>query len=110
MKFIRKLIPILAGLLGLWVMGSFVGVMFNLSNADFWTTSLMWSLLASLLVMPALVMVYHATGTPRKAASDQEGRKGASSPTIQRQPPFVSEEEEEGVLWSEGEKNRSTQE
>ena len=108
MKFIRKLIPILAGLLGLWVLGSFVGVMLNLSNAGFWTTSLMWSLLASLLVMPALVMVHHATGGTRKAASDH--KRSASRPTIQKQPPFVPDEEEEGVLWSEREKNRSARE
>jgi hypothetical protein len=105
MNTVRKLIPVLAGLVGLWVIGSFVGVMLNLSDADFWTTSLMWSLLTSLLVMPGLVVLHHAT--QRSGAGRQ---RTSSRPTIQKQPPFVPEQEEEGVLWPETEKRRSSPE
>lgn len=102
MKSIRKLIPILAILMGLWVMASFVGVMLNVSNADFWTTSLMWSLLASLLVMPALVMMHHAT---YEMPTTQEQPSGVAS-SVQNQPPFVPEEEEEGMLWPDSEEEK----
>jgi type VI protein secretion system component VasK len=113
MKIIRKLIPLLAGLVGIWVIGSFVGVMLNLSNADFWTRSLMWSLLASLLVMPGLVVLHHATQGRQKSVSDGEAssdeQSSSTHPSVQKQPPFVPEEEEEDVLWPETEKSRSPQ-
>ena len=114
MKIIRKLIPLLAGLVGIWVIGSFIGVMLNLSNADFWTRSLMWSLLASMLVMPGLVVLHHATQGRQKSVADGEAsadeQAASTSPSVQKQPPFVPEEEEEGVLWPKTEKSRSSQE
>jgi hypothetical protein len=106
MKFIRKLIPLLGILMGLWVIGSFGGVMLNLSNAEFWTTSLMWSLLASLLVMPALVMVYHASPRPEKRTSEPTQTVTSSA---EEQDPFVQEDDQEGALWPEAEKDHASQ-
>ena len=50
--------------MAIWVLSSFAGLMINPSNAEIWTTSLMWSLLSSLIVMPILVVVHHAFGVP----------------------------------------------
>ena len=61
MTIVRFLIPGLSALMGIWVVLSFAGVMFNPGNAGFWTTSLVSALLASVLVMPVLVIVHHAT-------------------------------------------------
>ena len=107
MKIIHKLIPVLGILMGLWVMGSFGGVMLNLSNAEFWTSSLMWSLLASLLVMPALVFVYHASSQPGKPTLEH------TQPITQsadEQEPFIQEEDQEGALWPEAEKDHASKE
>lgn len=107
MKFIHKLVPILGILMGVWVMGSFGGVMLNLSNAGFWTTSLMWSLLASLLVMPALVFVYHASSQPEKPTVEHTQPIQQSA---EKQAPFVQEEDQEGALWPEAEKDHASKE
>jgi hypothetical protein len=105
MKIIRKLIPVLGLFMGVWVLASFGGVMFNVTNAGFWTTSLMWSLLASLLIMPGLVVLHHATASAGKPAPDRP----SSHPSLQEQPDFVPEEEQEGMLWPEGEKDPASQ-
>jgi len=55
-----------------WVFSSFAGLLINPSNADLWTTSLMWSMIASLLVMPVLVFVYHAFGGTGQVPSEQD--------------------------------------
>jgi type VI protein secretion system component VasK len=107
MKTIRKLIFVLSALMGVWVIGSFVGVMFNVANAGFWTTSLMWALLASVIVMPALVVAHHANNR-RAARKAAQHRAQTSAPPIEEQPPFIEEEEQEGALWPEPE-NRSSQ-
>jgi len=107
MKTVRQLIFALSALMGIWVIGSFLGVMFNTANAEFWTTSLMWSLLASVIVMPGLVVAHHANNrrARRKAAKQQP--EMAASP-VEEQSPFIDEEEQEGALWPEPE-NRSSQ-
>jgi len=106
MKVIRQFILTLSFLMGVWVIGSFVGVMFNAANAGFWTTSLMWSLLASVLVMPALVIMHHANNrrASRKAAEQQA--QSSESP-VEQQPPFIEEEEQEDVLWPKPEDHSS---
>lgn len=105
MKAIRKLIPVLGILMGIWVIGSFGGVMLNLSDAEFWTTSLMWSLLASLLVMPALVVVYHVSSQPEKPTVEPTQTVNPA-----KQAPFVQEEDQEGALWPETEKDHASRE
>ena len=106
MKVIRQLIFALSFLMGVWVIGSFIGVMFNVANAGFWTTSLMWSLLASVLVMPALVIIHHANN--RRARKKAAEKQAQSAAPVQQQPPFIEEEEQEGALWPEP-KNHSSQ-
>ena len=94
MKQVRRLILALSGVIGVWVLVSFGGAMFDSANAAFWSGSLMWSLLSSLIVMPALVMVNHAsTQSERKAARQQS-----------EQEPFIQEESDEAhTLWPEPE-------
>lgn len=106
MRTVRQIILTLSFLMGLWVIGSFVGVMLNVSNPGFWTTSLMWSLLASVLVMPALVVAHHAN-TRRATRKAAEQRANQAPPPQEDQPPFVEEEEREGALWPEPENHSS---
>jgi hypothetical protein len=104
MKTARQIILALSVVMGLWVIGSFVGVMFNVTNAGFWTTSLMWSLLASVLVMPALVVAHHATNRAERRAAERRAQ-----PSPYTQSPFIREEEKEGALWPEADE-RSAEE
>jgi len=97
MNVVRQSIFALSFLMGLWVLASFVGVMFNPSNAGLSTTSLMWALLAGGFVMPGLVMVYHVARSSSPAGRQTKG----TAPSLSRQPAFVDEEEQEGALWPE---------
>ena len=94
MKNVRRLILALSGVIGVWVLVSFGGAMFDSANAAFWSSSLMWSLLSSLIVMPALVMVNHASTQSAKKAARQQAE----------QEPFIQEESDEAhTLWPEPE-------
>lgn len=85
----RRLVLILSSAVGLWTLSSFAGAMFNPANAAFWSGSLMWSLLAILLVAPALLMIHHAssTGEAQRPASKTE-----KAETPAEEAPFVDEE------------------
>lgn len=100
MKQVRRLILALSGVIGVWVLVSFGGAMFDSGNAAFWSSSLMWALLSSLIVMPALVMVNHASSQAEKKAARQQ----ATSETEQE--PFIQEESDEArTLWPEPEQS-----
>lgn len=89
-------------MIGLWVLVSFGGVMFDSANASLWTTSLMWSLLTLLLAMPALVMINHASTTAERSAKAK--KKAAQEKTEAATPeekPFVQESGENRTLWPE---------
>jgi len=94
MKIARQIIIGLSVFIGFWVGLSFIGVMFDIGNAEFWTVSLMWGLLASVIVMPGLVIVHHASRRAQARAEREDAREAVEQPA-----PFVDDAEEEGVLW-----------
>lgn len=63
MSPVRHLIVAFGFGIGFWVLASFTGAMLDPAHAEPWTTSLMWSLLASTLVAPAFLMAYHHART-----------------------------------------------
>lgn len=97
MKQVRRLIIALSAFIGIWVLASFTGAMVDSANASFWSSSLMWSLLSALIVMPALVMVNHAsTSSSRQTAQKQ--------PPEHEQEPFIQDgSDETRTLWPEPE-------
>jgi hypothetical protein len=103
MKQVRRLIIALSAFIGIWVLVSFTGAMVDSANASFWSSSLMWSLLSSLIVMPALVMVNHAsTQASRKTAQEQ------TQTPEREQEPFIQEDADETqTLWPEPEQEAS---
>lgn len=106
MKQVRRLIIALSAFIGVWVLVSFTGAMVDSANAAFWSSSLMWSLLSSLIVMPALVMVNHAsTQASRKTAQKQSRTPTPETPTPEEdQEPFIQEDSDETqTLWPEPE-------
>jgi uncharacterized membrane protein len=99
MNNIRRLILALSAFIGVWVLVSFAGAMFDSANAALWSNSLMWALLSSLIVMPALVMVNHAsTQSAKKKAAHQRSASG------DEQEPFIQNDADEArTLWPEPE-------
>ncbi|MEF8939095.1 MAG: hypothetical protein V5A22_04555 [Salinivenus sp.] len=106
MQTARRLIVALSCTIVLWVFTSVAGALLDPTHAAFWSSSLMWSLLSTLLVAPALVMVFDTslvrrTETPRRAAAAQEPtpaaegrsapRRETSWPTSDRRHPSASQ-------------------
>jgi len=56
----RRLIFALSVGISIWVLGSFAGTMVDPAHSGFWTASLMWALLTSLLLSPALLVAADA--------------------------------------------------
>jgi hypothetical protein len=79
---------------GFWVLASFTGAMLDPMRAEPWTTSLMFSLLASAVIAPALLMAYHSA---RQASAHAQGAAAAEAK------PFVEEEAagQMTTLWPE---------
>jgi len=99
MKNIRRLILALSSFIGIWVLVSFAGAMFDSGNAALWSSSLMWALLSSLIVMPALVMVNHASTQASKEAAAQQQAAQTAEPE-----PFIEEDADETrTLWPDPE-------
>lgn len=70
----RRLIFALSTALAVWVLASFAGTMLDPARSAFWTSSLMWSLLTSLLLSPALLVVAHYV---RQASGAGQNTPGA---------------------------------
>lgn len=76
--------------------------MFDSANAAFWSSSLMWALLSLLIVMPALVVVNHASGTGETRETPQSA--GQEPSPEEEQKPFVEKSTKEmRTLWPEPE-------
>lgn len=88
----KRFFASLAVLVGIWLLGSFLGVMFDTARANLWTQSLMWALISCVILAPVFLFV----GT----SSSQ-----SSSPS-EAQQPFDAEEDvdvsEEGAREGEG--------
>jgi len=57
---------------GLWVLASFAGTMIDKANGELWTQSLMVSLIASLLVLPAALILAVRDSEKKAAEARQE--------------------------------------
>jgi hypothetical protein len=78
----KRLFQALAVSVAVWVLGSFLGVMFDPIRANLWTQSLMWALLSSVILAPVFIFV----GTSPSDASSEP-----SSPQRSEQPFEVDE-------------------
>jgi hypothetical protein len=91
MQTARRLIVALSSAIVLWVFTSVAGALLDPAHAALWSSSLMWSLLSTLLVAPALVMVFDTSlartaETPRRVAAQEptpvaEGRSAPQGET-----------------------------
>jgi hypothetical protein len=91
--------------IGAWVLVSFAGTMLDTVHADFWTQSLMWSLLTTLVLGPLMILASTRSSTPEPSidepvvASDEET------------PAFVEDEADRmRTLWPENEQTEEEKE
>lgn len=97
MQNVRRVILYLSSAIGIWVFVSFAGAMVDSGNAAFWSSSLMWSLLSFLVVMPALALVTHASMAQQQAEQNAPAARQADEDDKM----FVEEEGEAQTLWPE---------
>jgi hypothetical protein len=94
MQTAQRILVVLGVLIGFWVLTSVAGAFFDPAHPEFWSASLMWSMLSSLLVAPALVMLYDASDPSskqtRSGPSQQVDSTSARTSSTPPQP-FVQE-------------------
>lgn len=86
----RRLILYASAAVGLWVLASFGGTMLDPARAQLWTGSLMWSLLASLLISPALLVASPLT-SDALGRSAKTGVRPVEPPSVAPSKPAPSE-------------------
>jgi hypothetical protein len=96
MRLLRRLLVAISSGVGLWVLVSVAGNVFDPARAALWSTSLMWAFLASLLVAPALVVIFDDSLQPTassshrpSAAATPADAPAASDASADERKPFV---------------------
>jgi hypothetical protein len=57
----------IAALVGIWLLGSFLGTMLDPARAELWTTSLMWALLSCVVLAP--IFLFFSTSDAQQSPS-----------------------------------------
>lgn len=104
MTQVRRLITSLIAFIGVWVLVSFAGVMFDGANAGLWVSSLMWSLLSALVVMPMLMVASHAS----TRAPEQTEQNRDRVPEHEQEPFIREESDAPHTLWPESEQEATS--
>jgi len=65
----KRFLTTLATALGLWILASFTGVLVDGARPEFWTTSLMWSLLAGIVIAPFYAFIYSQMSSSHETAA-----------------------------------------
>lgn len=77
----KRLLTVLAIGLGFWILASFTGVIADPPRVDFWTQSLMWSLLSGLVLAPLYAFASAmAPSTPSRSSAPAEREEAQTQP------------------------------
>jgi len=96
MQAARRLIVAFSCVIAVWVLTSVVGALLDPAHAAFWSTSLMWSFLSTLLVAPALVIMFDGTSQrrrrPQPSVPEASSRRTDARPSRpEATQPFIEE-------------------
>jgi hypothetical protein len=64
----------IAALVGIWVLGSFLGTMLDPARAELWTTSLMWAMLSCVVLAPIFLFFTTSDSQQPPSSSGQDQR------------------------------------
>lgn len=67
----KRFFQLLAILVGIWVLGSFLGTMLDPARANLWTKSLMWALLSSVVLAPVFLFIGTSSSNTSFESSDR---------------------------------------
>jgi hypothetical protein len=62
----------IAILVGVWLLGSFLGTMLDPARAELWTTSLMWAMLSCVVLAP--IFLFFSTSDSQAPSSPPSGQ------------------------------------
>lgn len=99
----KRLFLLLAILVAIWGLGSFLGVMFDPARANLWTQSLMWALLASIILAPVILFVGTSSDSNQPPPQAEQPFEVDESTGVNQGEPH--EEEEWPYTSEEGETN-----
>lgn len=66
----KRLFLAIAGVVAVWLLGSFAGTMLDPARAELWTTSLMWALLSCVVLAP--ILLFFGTDNSGGSSSGRE--------------------------------------
>ncbi|PEN11067.1 hypothetical protein CRI94_16735 [Longibacter salinarum] len=92
----KRFLSLALAAIGAWVLVSFGGAMIDTARAEFWTQSLMWSLVTTLVLAPVLILM--------STRSDTKSAEPETQPEAEKDQPdaFVPEESDRmRSLWPE---------
>jgi len=105
----KRILTITLAAIGAWVLVSFAGTMLDTVRADFWTQSLMWSLLTTLVLGPLMILATTRVDTPEVDTPETDVSEPVSASD---QPPAFVEDDADSVrtLWPTNESSREEKE
>ena len=89
----KRLFRSLAVFVGIWLLCSFLGVMFDPARANLWTKSLMWALLSCVILAPVFLFVGTSSGSSSSTPPSDAERPFETDEEIDVQEDQVQEEE-----------------
>ena len=91
--------------IGAWVLVSFAGTMLDTVRAEFWTQSLMWSLLTTLVLGPLMILASTRSSTPEPSIDEPVVTSDEEAPA------FVEDETDRmRTLWPKDEQTEEEKE
>lgn len=96
--------------IGAWVLVSFAGTMLDTVRADFWTQSLMWSLLTTLVLGPLMILATTRSSTPEPSIDEPVTASGEEGPG-EEAPAFIEDDADRmRTLWPTDEQTNEEKE
>jgi hypothetical protein len=87
----RRLLLSIAAFVGVWLLGSFLGTMFDPARANLWTTSLMWALLSCVILAPVFLFM----GTSESSSNPGRPRQSEDAFEVEEAVDVPDEESQE---------------
>lgn len=78
----KRFLSIALAAIGAWVLVSFAGTMLDTVRADFWTQSLMWSLLTTLVLGPLMILATMRSSKPEPSIDEPVAASNEKAPAL----------------------------
>lgn len=84
----------IAILVGIWLLGSFLGTMLDPARAELWTTSLMWAMLSCVVIAP--IFLFFGTSDSQQSSTEPRDQPFEVEDSVDVPDEEVQEEQDKG--------------